>query len=246
MDTLSAGPTLIAQSYDAILNAICDGRLAAGERLNQEELATRLRISRQPVGQALSVLKSQGFVRDTGRRGLIVAPLEREYFRNVYQLREALDPMAARLAARRCSAGDVAEARKLLAEGRKAVAAGAIAPLVAADMRFHLWIYKVAGNPLALETMGLYWNHLRRAMGEVLRHAPGRTKVWDEHEAILKSILQRDGKTAEQQALRHAKDASQRVAESLPLAGVEPELPQLPTLTLAPPKRVASGRKAAR
>ena len=90
MDTLSTGPTLISQAYDAILAAICEGGLQPGERLNQDQLAARLRISRQPVGQALSILKAQGFVRDTGRRGLIVAPLEREFFSAIYQLREAL------------------------------------------------------------------------------------------------------------------------------------------------------------
>ena len=94
VQTLRPGPTLIEQAYEAILEAICAGRLAAGERLNQDALAARLGISRQPVGQARSVLKTQGFVRDTGRRGLIVAPLEREYFRAIYERREALDSLA--------------------------------------------------------------------------------------------------------------------------------------------------------
>src|SRR5437588_11460744 len=84
---VKAGPTLIEQAYDAILAAICDGRLAPGARLNQDDLAARMGISRQPVGQALSVLKAQSFVRDTGRRGLIVAPLEREFLHSVYELR---------------------------------------------------------------------------------------------------------------------------------------------------------------
>jgi DNA-binding GntR family transcriptional regulator len=216
MDSLTPSPTLIDQTYGALLAAICDGRLQPGERLNQDEIAARLRISRQPVGQALSILKAQGFVRDTGRRGLIVAPLEREFFRAIYQLREALDPMAARLAAERCSAGDIADARKLLAEGKAAVDSGSIAALVAADMSFHMWIYQVAGNPLALDTMRLYWNHLRRAMGEVLRDAPRRSTVWSEHEHILQSIIDGDGEAAARHALRHARDAAMRVAESLP------------------------------
>jgi DNA-binding GntR family transcriptional regulator len=101
MDTLTPVPKLIEQAYASILAAICDGQLQPGERLNQDELATRMNVSRQPVGQALSILKAQGFVRETGRRGLIVAPLERHFFRSVYELRETIDPMAARLAAQR-------------------------------------------------------------------------------------------------------------------------------------------------
>lgn len=226
LEGLSHGPTLIERAYEAILAAICDGRLSPGVRLNQDGLAALLQISRQPVGQALSILKSQGFVRDNGRRGLLIAPLERELVRAIYQLREALDSMAARLAAERCSPTDLAEGRRLLSEGRKAIQAGGVDALIAADMRFHMWIYAAAGNPLLVETMNHYWNHLRRAMGEILRDLPSRQEVWKEHDAILKAIIERDGKTAEKLALAHARDAAERVVTSIPATTVETGAPQ--------------------
>jgi DNA-binding GntR family transcriptional regulator len=218
VDMVKPGPTLIEQAYDAILAAICDGRLAPGARLNQDDLAARMGISRQPVGQALSVLKAQSFVRDTGRRGLIVAPLEREFLQSVYELREALDSLAATLAAQRCTPRDAAEGRKLVAEGRAAEKAGRIDSLIEADMRFHLWICRVAGNPLLAETMRLYWNHLRRAMGAVLQDPRHRTEIWDEHQAILGAIFARDPALASHQAAAHAREAGKTVARSLPPA----------------------------
>ena len=222
VQTLKPGPTLIEQAYEEILEAICSGRLAPGERLNQDALAGRLGISRQPVGQALSVLKAQGFVRDTGRRGLIVAPLEREFFRAIYELREALDSLAASLAARRCKPGDATEGRKLLAEGRRAVRSGRVDELIEADMRFHLWICRVAGNPLLSDTMRLYWNHLRRAMGEVLQQRSRRDQIWEEHEAILQGIIKGDPAAAAQRASAHARAASKGILmlpSAQPLAG---------------------------
>jgi len=117
----SPPPTLIDQAYEAILAAICDGRLAPSTRINQDDLAASLGISRQPVGQALSLLKWQGFVRDTGRRGLMVAPIDPDFFRAIYQVREALDSLAASLAAQRCTRADAAEGRKLLADGKAAL-----------------------------------------------------------------------------------------------------------------------------
>ena len=216
MDILVQGPTLIEQTYTSLLAAICDGRLRPGARLNQDDLAGRMRVSRQPVGQALSILKTQGFVRDAGRRGLIVAPLEREFFRSIYELREAIDPTAARLAARRGTRAGAAEGRRLIVAGRSAVKSASIEALITADMQFHMWIYKLAGNPLMVDTMRLYWNHLRRAMAEVLRPAEGRKRVWDEHEAIAKALHERDAAAAERHARRHVRDAAQRVADSIP------------------------------
>ena len=216
VNSLRPGPTLIEQAYEAILEAVCSGRLAPGERLNQDDLAARLGISRQPVGQALSVLKAQGFVRDTGRRGMIVAPLERDYFHAIYELREALDSLAASLAAQRCTPADVAEGRKLLAEGRRAAKSGKVDVAVAADMKFHLWISRVAANPLLLETMRLYWNHLRRAMGEVLQRPSRRHEVWDEHEALLKGIIKRNPAMAAHHATAHARAASKSI-DTLPI-----------------------------
>src|SRR2546425_13156960 len=204
VDIVKAGPTLIEQAYDAILAAICDGRLAPGARLNQDDLAARMGISRQPVGQALSVLKAQSFVRDTGRRGLIVAPLEREFLHSVYELREALDSLAASLAAQRCTPRDAAEGRKLVADGREAERSGRVDELIEADMRFHLWICRVAGNPLLSDTMRLYWNHLRRAMSEVLQQPARRDPIWQEHEALLQGIIKRDPSEATPRAHPHA------------------------------------------
>ena len=217
VQTLKPAPTLIEQAYEAILEAICAGRLAPGERLNQDALAGRLGISRQPVGQALSVLKAQGFVRDTGRRGLIVAPLEREFFRAIYELREALDSLAASLAAQRCKPGDVTEGRKLLAEGRRAARSGRVDALIEADMRFHLWICRVAGNPLLSDTMRLYCNHLRRAMSEVLQQPARRHQIWDEHEALLEGIIKGNPAAAAHHATVHARAASKSIL-MLPLA----------------------------
>ena len=216
MDRLTPGPTLISRAYDAILAAICDGRLPPGTRLNQEELADRLHVSRQPVGQAVSILKSQGFLRDRGRRGLIIAPLEREFFRAIYQLREALDPMAARLAAPRSTREELALGRRLLASGRQAARSNSTERVILADVKFHAWIYQLAGNPLLVETMGLYWNHLRRAMGEVLRRPSLRSRIWGEHQAIFDALVKRDAAEAARLSLAHVRDAAERVVTSIP------------------------------
>jgi DNA-binding GntR family transcriptional regulator len=94
---IACAPYLTEQVYQRLLHAICDGELAPGARLTQEELA----ISRQPVLQALRLLKKDGFVIDAGRRGLRVAPLEAQAIAHMYDIRAVLDGLAARRAAER-------------------------------------------------------------------------------------------------------------------------------------------------
>jgi DNA-binding GntR family transcriptional regulator len=98
---LETTPDLVDRAYRALLDAISSGRLAPGQRLMQEELAAQLAVSRQPVLQALRLLKQEGLVLDAPGRGLQVAPLEAAAVLQVYQVRGALDALAARLAAER-------------------------------------------------------------------------------------------------------------------------------------------------
>lgn len=209
-------PSLYEQVYASILEAICDGALRPGDRINQDELAARLNVSRQPVTQALTVLRTQDFVQDTGRRGLVVAPLRRSFFQSLYELRESLDPMAARLAARHGASLSREMAGALLQRGQQAVAEGSVAAMTLADMAFHMWVYEASGNPLLADTLRLYWHHLRRGMSVVVQPPEGRSRVWEEHERIMQAVLAGDARQAEALSLQHIRQAAQRVMERLP------------------------------
>jgi DNA-binding GntR family transcriptional regulator len=89
-------PDLVDQVYSALLDAISEGSLAPGERITQEDIAEKLAVSRQPVLQALRLLKKDGFVLDAPGRGVLVAPLNVGWMVSVYQVRGALDALAAR------------------------------------------------------------------------------------------------------------------------------------------------------
>lgn len=209
-------PTLYAQVYSSILEAICGGVLRPGDRINQDELAARMNVSRQPVTQALTVLRTQDFVQDAGRRGLVVAPLRKSFFESLYQLRESLDPMAARLAARNATKLSGQAGLELLERGRAAVAQRSVSDLTSADMAFHMWIYESAGNPLLADTLRLYWHHLRRAMIAVVEPSHDRVGVWDDHEGILNAVLGGDEKLAEMRSLQHIQNAADRVIKKFP------------------------------
>jgi len=215
MDPLDSASSLADRAYRAILDDVCSGQLKPGERVTQEDLAERLRVSRQPVLQALGLLKRQGFLEDAGRRGLRVAAIGAAHMVRLYQVRGALDGLASRLAAR----AGAAEARRrgpaLVAAGRAAVAACEVGRLIAADQEFHRFLYALSGNPLISESADLHWRHIGRAMGAVLGDASEPGPVWDEHEAILAAVAAGDEDRAEARARAHAEAAASRLTARL-------------------------------
>ncbi|GAB4168109.1 MAG: GntR family transcriptional regulator [Thalassobaculales bacterium] len=218
---LTAAPSLAEQAHGAIMDAIAEGRLSPGARVTQTALAAMLGVSRAPIQQVLPLLRRQGLLveaaaRGPGGPGLMVAPLDPRQMRQIYEIRAALDGMAAGLAARRARPADIAEGEALLAEGRRAEAAGDLARLIAADGAFHRLIYRAAGNPLFAETAAQHWQHIRRVMGAVLRSPAGLGPVWDEHAAILAAIADGDAAAAEARARGHAEAASRRLAGDHP------------------------------
>ncbi len=121
MDALTVAPNLIQQVYDRILASIVDHTLLPGHRIRQHELAEKLGVSRQPVSHALHLLHRQGL----GRRkrpasGFAVTPLDPSRIRQLYEVRGAIDALAARLAAQRAAsdAADRARTRRR-ARGRR-------------------------------------------------------------------------------------------------------------------------------
>jgi len=221
METLTPAPTIVEQAYRAILDAICEGRLEPGERITQESVARKLAVSRQPIGQALLLLKQQRFVVDAGRRGLMVAPLDRDFMRWIYELRLGLEPIAAGLAAQRATAHDVARGEALLAAGAQAIRDGGLGALIEADMRFHMHLYQMSGNGLFVDTMGQLWHHLRRAMREVLQHREYRKAIWSEHSHIHRAIASHDAEAAAALVRAHLAHAAVNVQVALPPAGLD-------------------------
>ena len=208
---LQVAPDLVDQVYTALLNAISEGGMAPGARLTQEELAEQLAVSRQPVLQALRLLKRDGLVVDAPGRGLMVAPLDGTLIAQLYEVRSVLDGLAARQAALARAKID----RAVIARGRKVVNSEKVGAMIDADIAFHQAIYAASGNPLIAESAGRHWRHIRRASGAMLQLVGARATIWDEHEAILQAIERGDAARAERLARGHCDAASVHLCNQL-------------------------------
>jgi DNA-binding GntR family transcriptional regulator len=215
MRAITPQPSLVDQVYDSILAEITEGKISPDGRLIQEELAESLGVSRQPVQQALLLLRNHGVLRDAPGRGLMVAPLDPDHVRNLFEVRAVLDGMASAKVAE--IAPDIARKQgpAYIERGQAAVASGSIAQMTAADMEFHFFLYKLSGNPLVAEICAPHWSYLRRVMGEVLTRGQAPQDIWNQHKAILTSIA--NGKPAQAEAIarHHISHASEVLAQGI-------------------------------
>ena len=208
MKELAAHPNLVEQVQEAILSEISAGRLAPGARIIQEQIAQELGVSRQPVQQALLLLRNKGVLCAAPGRGLIVAPLDLDYVKNLYELRSVMEGLAFLKAAELNAEQARRKGPALIQKGRKAVRSRSVAAMIVADREFHDFFYELSENPLIAPTMEAQWSSTQRVMGEVLLRDEKPRDIWDQHEALLDAVAAGDGDTAEKLARQHVMQAA--------------------------------------
>jgi DNA-binding GntR family transcriptional regulator len=219
MKILAAQPKLVSQVRDAIVAEIAQGRLRPGARIIQEQIAQELGVSRQPVQQALLLLSNQGVLQDAPGRGLIVAPLDPDHVRNMYDIRAMIEGLAFRRAAELNSDCARKLGPALIQKGRHAAADGSMSEMISVDLEFHHLVHELSRNPMIGPTMEAQWLYTQRVMGDVLMRNGHPHRIWVEHEAMLGAVMDGDGNTAERLAREHIEEAAQLVVERLQAEG---------------------------
>ncbi len=217
MQTIKQAKSLADQTYETLLDAICSGEFSPGDRLNQDEIAHRLNVSRQPVNSAISILRANGFVEDTGRRGVMVTQVETSLFRPILEFRRVIEPFAVDLAAERLPADAENLAEVILKRGVAAARRAEVSALVRADVEFHEMIYGWSGNPVIETSMRVNWHHIRRYMGQVLQDPGAAVPTWQQHTAIVAALLSGNAELARNEMYQHIDIAGQRMLAAIPM-----------------------------
>jgi DNA-binding GntR family transcriptional regulator len=215
MDAVKPKKTLVEETYDILIDAICTGELLPGEHLNQDEIAAKLNVSRQPVNSAISLLKANGMVEDTGRRSVMVSRFDRELFRSIYEYRTIIEPFAVRLAGKYLTPTDRQLADKVLRAGEKALEGGSLGDLVRTDMMFHEMIYSWGRNQVIETSMRTNWHHIRRSMAEVLRDPSAIVPVWEQHTEIAETLFDDRPDDAAEIMERHIRNSYQSIINAV-------------------------------
>jgi DNA-binding GntR family transcriptional regulator len=163
----------------------------------------------------LLLLRNQGVLSDAPGRGLIVAPLDPDHIRHMYDVRAVIEGLAFRKAA--LNNADLAkrDGPAFITKGREAAQSGSVSEMISADMAFHHFVYLLSENLLVAPAMDTHWTYTQRVMGEVLMRDEKPRDIWDQHEALLQSIISGDGDTAEAHAREHILAAADFIIERI-------------------------------
>ncbi|HET6214786.1 MAG TPA: GntR family transcriptional regulator [Micromonosporaceae bacterium] len=190
---------------DELRRRIIDGVYSPGDRLTEDRLADAFGVSRNPVREAIRVLEAEGFLVGQPRRGAVVAQISVQDVHDLFDIRLALEVLAARLVAER--AGDVAGAAldEILTAAKAAAAAQQLDQLADLNTRFHAEICAYSGNALLramMETLHTRLQWVYRQSAKV--RAP---HSWAEHEALVAAIRASDPEAAGAAARIHVLNA---------------------------------------
>lgn len=197
------------EAFHKLTQAIVSGEFAPGQRLSEAELARRFGISRGPIREALGRLEGK-LVTRMPRVGVSVINLSSTKLINLFAVREALEGMAARLAAERITDAEIRALNDLLEHHGENldVATGAAYYQAVHDDDFHFNIVRAARND-QLEYVLLEELYFQLKLYRYrLSSKPGRSlKALKEHRSIVETLTRRDPDAAEAAMRLHIRNA---------------------------------------
>jgi DNA-binding GntR family transcriptional regulator len=191
--------------------AILSLDLAPGQRLSERGLEPEFRASRTPIRAALMRLESEGLVQRDGKNWM-VAPLNLDEIRVLYEYREILETAAVRLAISRASRADLEELQEL---ANSADADETPEHNLDAGTSFHLELARASGNPFVEDSMRSVLTRLYRTRWLDVQSAESRGRVHNEHSAIANALLAGDPAAAEIATLDHLRGTGTRLEQSI-------------------------------
>jgi DNA-binding GntR family transcriptional regulator len=210
--------TLTDRLFDALQRAIVEGEIPQGSKISEPELARQHGVSRGSLREAIARLEARKLVERKPNLGARVVTLSYEQLIEIFQLREALEGMAARLAAQNMSEREIEELQVLLEQHGEQIAEqhGRAYFQKQGDLDFHYRIVQGSKNQqlIALLCHDLY--HLLRMYRYQFGMRGKRSRqAFDEHHYLLNAIVARDAEMAELLMRQHIRSSRRNVEKLL-------------------------------
>lgn len=220
LQPLEPAESVAERTYSALRGALLRREIKAGERLYETTVAARLGVSRTPVREALTRLVAEGLAEEVrGSRGVIVRDIQKE-LAEIYQLRQVLEGYAARAAAERVSAEQLAQIERISAEiatcvHQKEEDDAALHRHAELTNALHLEIAKISGNSRLIRLIEQYRDYFLNVDFLKMYDRATMSRMQDQHDKIIAALRARNGERAEKLVREHFADALAVIDQSV-------------------------------
>lgn len=207
--------TLAGHAEHTLRELIFNGELRPGVRIYADEMADRLGMSAIPVREALRTLASRGLVEAIPQRGFRVRPADREDFQQTYEMRQLLDPYAARLAVPHMDEASLDAMDRALDKLAVTILAGDVDNYDVDHHAFHFSIYNQSGNRWLIDVQQMLWENsqrYQRISTGIRGSAEGRVA---EHRSIAEACRAGDSDAVSALVYKHLEHTRSVVYEAL-------------------------------
>ena len=190
--------TLPMQVLNKLMNWILDGKLKMGEKLNTEELARQLGVSRMPIREALKSLEKMGLAESIPYVGVKLVSLEQEDVLQIYLMRQLLEPLAAGEACKKITEEQIHDLEEIHKEYVPIVEADEIdaKKLYLQNRKFHFAIYSISEMDRVCAMIESLWDTLsffKLIYGrDVIKNTNGAKNMIAEHQGYIDALKDRD------------------------------------------------------
>ena len=203
------------QVVESLRAAITSGRLAPGQRLVEKDLCQLLGVSRPSVREALRELESEGLISSVPNRGPVVTELSAEDAASIYQVRGALEALAAKLFAQNATDEEIEALVAVTDKLAQIYDTGSVGDIIATKREFYEVMFRGSGNhiiPEVLRTMNARITRLRT----VCLSSEARRKIsMKEIYAIVAALKVRDQRAAAEASRKHVDNAARTALTAL-------------------------------
>lgn len=215
------GPATYTPLRDEVLltlrRALMDGGFAAGERIREVELASRLGVSRGTLREALRHLEQEGLVVTNPHRGTFVVNPSTKEVEDIYGLRIALETYAVEQAVRTIEPEDLTALQAVVDDlaGLAATGRAALAPRLGLDLHFHELICEVGGNARLLRTWTELCAPLRLLLATFEAPFMDSEELVDQHQHVVDALRIGDGPAARAILANHLEHSRDKILLTL-------------------------------
>jgi DNA-binding GntR family transcriptional regulator len=215
-EPVDTSQSVVESLFEKMRAHIIDGRFAPGQRLIEADLTAQFKISRGPLREAVRRLAAEGLVDITHNRGARVKRLDRSEVIALYEVREVMEGLAARLAAERANTAERTAIKAIFKDMAKALKANDVRGYIGLNSGFHALIMQAARNPALEAAIKRLQTPVLRVQFESMMTTDVASESFEEHRNIVDAIIDKNAEQAERLMRHHIRRSREMISQRQP------------------------------